>query len=85
MIYLHMLYDLSISGAHLFCFKSNLSDRSSSVQIGESLSSTIPITCEVLGPLLFTLYIIQLSILIQLFMIYLIIFMMMTFSFKTTS
>ena len=71
-ILINMLSYLGISDAPLLWFKSYLSNRSSSVQIGESLSSPIPVTCEVpqgsvLGTLLFTLYILPLSKLIQSF------------------
>ena len=71
-ILINRLYYLGISDAPLLWFKSYLSNRSSSVHIGDSLSSPIPVTCgvpqgSVLGPLIFTLYILPLSKLIQYF------------------
>ena len=71
-ILLHCLYALGISDDPLLWFKSYLSNRASSVQIGESISSPIPFTCgvphgSVLDPLRFTLYILTLSKLIQSF------------------
>ena len=45
--YIHRLYALDISDAHLRFFKSYLSNHSSSVYIWESLSSSTPITCGV--------------------------------------
>ena len=61
-ILINMVYYLGIFDAPLLWFKSYLSNRSSSVQIGESLSSPISFTCgvpqgSVLSPLLLTLYI----------------------------
>ena len=44
-ILINRLYDLGISDAPLLWFKSYLSNRSSSVQIGESLPSSIHVTC----------------------------------------
>ena len=44
-ILINRLYYLGISDAPLLWFKSYLSNRSSSVHIGESLTSPIPVTC----------------------------------------
>ena len=66
-ILINRLYYLGISDAPLLWFKYYLSNRSSSVQIVELLSSPIPVTCGVPQrsvPLLFTLSILLLSKLI---------------------
>ena len=60
-ILINRLYYLGISDAPLLWFKSYLSNHSYSVQIGESLSSPIPVTCgvtqgSVLGLLLYILF-----------------------------
>ena len=63
---IHRLYALGIYDAPLLWFTYYPSDHSSYVQPGESITSSIPVTCgvpqdSVLGPLLVTLYIRTLS------------------------
>ncbi len=70
---LHSLLD--ISGLALDWLSSNLSDRSFSVSIGTYMSDSVPLSCgvpqgSVLGPLLFSLYMLPLGKIISSFKIY---------------